>query len=56
MTCVCKSGVDKRGREWIELCATHQAEADERHQASVESCSHVYRAQLVAEELVRARA
>ena len=51
MTCTCKSGTDKRGREWIELCAEHQAEHDERHQAAVESCSHVYR-----EELTRARA
>lgn len=41
--CTCKSGIDKRGREWIHLCATHQAETDQRHQAAVESCSDVYR-------------
>lgn len=54
--CACKSGIDKRGREWIVLCATHRAEADQRHQAAVETCSHVYAAQLLAEELTRARA
>jgi hypothetical protein len=29
--CGCKSGIDKRGREWIEFCATHEAEHDEIH-------------------------
>jgi hypothetical protein len=43
MNCACKSGIDKHGREWTELCAAHQAEHDERHEASVKSCSHVYR-------------
>lgn len=44
--CTCKSGVDKRGREWIVLCDEHRAEAAVRHQAAVETCSHVYRASL----------
>jgi hypothetical protein len=51
--CGCKSGIDARGREWVDLCAIHQAEHDARHQAAIESCSHVYRAQLAAEEIAR---
>jgi hypothetical protein len=29
--CGCKTGLDKRGREWVAFCATHQAEHDKLH-------------------------
>lgn len=41
--CGCRRGHERNGRETIELCATHEAEWRERHEAARRSGSHVDR-------------
>jgi hypothetical protein len=42
--CGCGHYHDKQGREQVQMCAKHAAEFAERHQAAVQSGSHVERA------------
>jgi hypothetical protein len=41
--CGCRHFVDARGREIIEQCVADRALSNARHQAAIQSGSHVYR-------------
>jgi hypothetical protein len=46
--CGCRHFIDAHGREILEQCSADKALSDARHQAAVESASHIHREAVAA--------